>query len=75
MGRKYMGRIADKVLNSALEASGAVLIEGPKWCGKTWTAENRAASVLSMQDPDNEEAYILSAYYPYSQNLTSVNFF
>lgn len=62
MGRKYLGRIADKVLNSALEASGAVLIEGPKWCGKTWTAENRAASVLSMQDPDNEEAYILSAY-------------
>jgi predicted AAA+ superfamily ATPase len=54
---KYLPRIADKVLNTALEASGAVLIEGPKWCGKTRTAEETAASALYMQDPDHTASY------------------
>jgi predicted AAA+ superfamily ATPase len=35
MNGKHLKRITDKVLEDALEASGAVLIEGPKWCGKT----------------------------------------
>ena len=61
MERKYLNRIADKVLDFALEASGAVLIEGPKWCGKTWTATEKAASVLSMQDPDNADVYMKKA--------------
>jgi hypothetical protein len=56
MGRKYLNRIADGVLSSALESSGAVLIEGPKWCGKTWTATKQAGSVLDMTDPENKEA-------------------
>ncbi|GHU83698.1 ATPase AAA [Clostridia bacterium] len=46
------------MLKSALEASGAVLIEGPKWCGKTRTAQERAQSALFMQDPDKTEAYL-----------------
>jgi len=49
---KYLPRIADAKLALALKAMGAVLIEGPKWCGKTSTAENIAKSVLYMQDPD-----------------------
>ena len=57
MKQKYLPRIADKVLNTALEASGAVLIEGPKWCGKTRTAEEKAASALYMQDPDHSASY------------------
>jgi predicted AAA+ superfamily ATPase len=57
MKQKYLPRIADKVLNTALEASGAVLIEGPKWCGKTRTAEENAASALYMQDPDHSASY------------------
>jgi predicted AAA+ superfamily ATPase len=61
MGQKYLPRIADNILSSALEAFGAVLIEGPKWCGKTWTAKERAASTLFMQDPDNAESYALAA--------------
>lgn len=61
MKRKYMNRIADNILNSALEASGAVLIEGPKWCGKTRTAEEKASSVLLMQDPDYTESYMKAA--------------
>ena len=55
--RKYLTRIADRELNEALESSGAVLIKGPKWCGKTRTAEEQAASVLFMQDPDNTGQY------------------
>jgi len=47
----------DKELDEALESSGAVLIKGPKWCGKTRTAEEHAASVLLMQDPNNTERY------------------
>ena len=58
---KYLERIADKHLNDRLNAMGAVLIEGPKWCGKTTTAEQRARSVLRMQDPDNREDYLATA--------------
>jgi predicted AAA+ superfamily ATPase len=61
MKPKYLPRIADKVLDTALEASGAVLIEGPKWCGKTRTAEEKAASTLYMQDPDNTASYLKTA--------------
>jgi predicted AAA+ superfamily ATPase len=61
MSFKYFPRIADKVLDASLEASGAVLIEGPKWCGKTRTAEQRAKSVLHMQDPDHTASYLKAA--------------
>ena len=42
---KYRKRIADQLLRDELEGAGAVLIEGPKWCGKTTTAEQQAKSV------------------------------
>ena len=58
---KYLKRIADKQLALKLEAFGAVQIKGPKWCGKTTTAEMQAASVLKMQDPDRREGYLASA--------------
>lgn len=61
MKKAYLPRIADKLLKSALKSSGAVLIEGPKWCGKTRTAEEMAASHLYMQDPDKSESYLLAA--------------
>jgi predicted AAA+ superfamily ATPase len=61
MEQKYLRRIADKVLDTALEASGAVLIEGPKWCGKTRTAEEKATSTLYMQDPDHADSYMKTA--------------
>ncbi len=47
----YKKRIADDILKRKLEGKGAVLIEGPKWCGKTTTAEQIAKSVLYMDDP------------------------
>ena len=50
--KKYKQRIADKLLEKKLEGTGAVLIEGPKWCGKTTTAEQQAKSVVYMDDPE-----------------------
>lgn len=47
----YKNRIADKILAEQLEASGVVLIQGPKWCGKTTTAVQQAKSVVYMDDP------------------------
>jgi len=58
---KYLNRIADKILDLRLEAFGAVQVAGPKWCGKTTTAERRAASVIKMQDPDRREGYMATA--------------
>ncbi|MDE7386560.1 MAG: DUF4143 domain-containing protein [Muribaculaceae bacterium] len=58
---KYLKRIADKTLDLRLEAFGAVQIAGPKWCGKTTTAERRAGSVIKMQDPDRREGYLATA--------------
>lgn len=58
---KYLNRMADKTLDLRLEAFGAVQIAGPKWCGKTTTAERRAASVIKMQDPDRREGYLATA--------------
>ncbi|KAB5607403.1 ATP-binding protein [Bifidobacterium jacchi] len=49
---EYLPRIADGLLSKALKTSGAVQIKGPKWCGKTATAERQAASQVYMQDPD-----------------------
>ena len=48
----YRPRIADKLLSEKLDAMGAVLIEGAKWCGKTTTAEQAAKSVLYLADTD-----------------------
>lgn len=57
----YLKRIADEQLRLRLEAFGAVQIKGPKWCGKTTTAEMQAKSAIKMQDPDNREAYLATA--------------
>lgn len=50
----YRKRVADDILKRRLEGKGAVLIEGPKWCGKTTTAEQIAASILYMDDPEKK---------------------
>lgn len=55
MKKKYKMRIADGVLKKRLLGKGAVLIEGPKWCGKTTTAEQIAGSILYMADPEREK--------------------
>ena len=49
--KDYKNRIVDRILQEKLEAMGAVLIEGPKACGKTTTAERQAKSILYLADP------------------------
>lgn len=57
----YFHRIAEVTLNEWLDAFGAVLIEGPKWCGKTTTAERVAKSIIRLQDVDMREEYMTTA--------------
>jgi len=59
--RYYFPRISDKLLKEQLDTTGAVLIEGPKWCGKTMSALQMAESVIYMQDPDVGPGYVALA--------------
>ena len=55
----YKKRIADNLLKEKLERKGAVLIEGPKWCGKTTTAEKQANSILYMTNSKSYKENLL----------------
>lgn len=59
--KNYLPRVCDGLLASKLRHSGAVLITGPKWCGKTSTALIASKSVVYMQDPDRSAAYMTAA--------------
>ncbi len=50
---EYKNRIIDSVVDTYLSVSGAVCIEGPKWCGKTWTSSHHANSEFLVGDPTN----------------------
>lgn len=58
---EYKHRIADKMLANKLTSKGAVLIEGPKWCGKTTTAEQQTNSILYMDNPASLETNLQMA--------------
>ena len=53
----YRHRIMDSLLAKKLQAKGAVLIEGPKWCGKTTTAEEIAVSKVLLAKTDAKEQF------------------
>lgn len=53
----YLPRIVDKEIEELLEFMGGVLIEGPKWCGKSTTAKQHAKSVLEFQNPDKKNDF------------------
>lgn len=55
--KNYKRRILDSLLEKKLQAKGAVLIEGPKWCGKTTTAEEIAASKIMLAKPDIKDHF------------------
>ena len=57
----YLPRFADRLLRQKLGYAGAVEIRGPKWCGKTQTALQQAASAIMLQDPDKRADYQLLA--------------
>lgn len=56
--KEYLPRIIDDILPNYLEAFGAVLIVGPKWCGKTTTATRFAKSSIKMQDVEKSNDYL-----------------
>ena len=58
---EYLIRTADAMLQDLLDAFGAVLIEGPKWCGKTTTAAQAAKSIIRLQDTDMRDEYLATA--------------
>lgn len=72
--KEYRNRVIDKTLHLYLQAFGAVVIEGPKWCGKTWTGEYAAQSEIKIGDPSGNfqnrtmaeinPDFILSGAYP-----------
>lgn len=53
ISRNYRTRIIDKIIEKRLELFGAVCIEGPKWCGKTWTSLVQSNSVFFVGNPEN----------------------
>ena len=57
----FKNRIVDKILEKKLIGKGAVLIQGPKWCGKTTTAEQISKSILYMTKPDEKEQNLTMA--------------
>lgn len=59
--KKYYRRLLDDKLDAYIQTFGAVLLEGPKWCGKTTTASKHARSILKMQDPRQVKNNLLIA--------------
>jgi hypothetical protein len=53
----YIPRVSDKLFKILLESTGAVLVEGAKWCGKTQSSLQIANSVVYFQDPDERSGY------------------
>lgn len=59
--RKYKPRITDSLIERKLRGKGALLIEGPKWCGKTTTAEQFSKSILYMSKPEDVSSNLMMA--------------
>ena len=53
--KEYMPRLIDKKIEDYLEVFGAISVEGPKWCGKTWTCLNHANSVIYLSNKNTRE--------------------
>ena len=58
--KEYIDRLVDKKIEEYLSVFGAISIEGPKWCGKTWTSLNHANSLVLLDDEEMKERAKLS---------------
>lgn len=56
---EYMPRLIDKNLDDYLKVFGALSVEGPKWCGKTWTSSKHAKSAVYLDDDETKERALL----------------
>ena len=57
----YLNRLIESTIKEKMSLMGALLIEGPKWCGKSTTSETFAKTIIYMQDPEKREQYKLLA--------------
>ena len=71
--KDYKKRIADDLLDFKLATFGATLIVGPKGCGKTTTASEKAKSVIEFQDEDLRDGYLATASTMPSKLLAGEN--
>ena len=55
--KNYLPRVRDEELQDLLTVFGTILIRGPKWCGKTTSAERLISSAIYLNDPDHLEEY------------------
>lgn len=58
---EYKKRIIDNILDEKLSSSGAILIQGPKWCGKTTSSKEKANSIVRMDDIDKKKENLFLA--------------
>lgn len=61
LSKTYLPRVCDATLSKHLASSGAVLVKGCKWCGKTMTSSRASNSILYMQDADKSASYLALA--------------
>jgi predicted AAA+ superfamily ATPase len=61
MNKKYINRLFDLTLDFTLRSKGAVLVEGPKWCGKSTTCKRFAKEIVDLMQLKTREQYILEA--------------
>ncbi len=57
MSKLYFNRCLDNIIQERLDMIGAIVIVGPKWCGKTTTAKQHVNSILDLQNPDTFDSY------------------
>ena len=55
---EYIPRLIDEQVSEYLNTFGAISIEGPKWCGKTWTSSIHAKSIVYLDDEQTKNAAI-----------------
>ena len=61
MPMKYIARLFDDVLTQSLKRKGAVIVEGPKWCGKSTTAKKHCASIIDLLPTNTRDGYVALA--------------
>lgn len=67
--KEYIDRLVDKQIEKYLNIFGAVSIEGPKWCGKTWTSLKFAKSVTYMTEKNNKEMAKIEPKYIFKEEM------
>jgi len=66
--KNYKPRLIDKKISRYIKVFGAISIEGPKWCGKTWTSLNQCQSVSYVTEKEIRNLASIDPKYIFNQN-------